>query len=161
MSSEVQQQSTTRVQIRGAVLPNHTSPGTNNSQDLSPHPKAKGGYPLIHQGKLQYTGTDPGSNKDCHPCPSPLTIGNSRMVDSTTPLETTGSRAPAMRRELVSAARDQTAKVPAFRRPQHTMPPGLAPGGGPGPVGHGWPYQGHKAPDNGPPRIIETCKPLH
>uniref|UniRef100_A0A674NVI8 Family with sequence similarity 184 member B n=1 Tax=Takifugu rubripes TaxID=31033 RepID=A0A674NVI8_TAKRU len=30
-----------------------------------------------------------------------------------------------------------------------------------GPVWHGWPYQGHIAPDNGAPRIIGTRKPLH
>ncbi|TWW67943.1 Cytoplasmic dynein 1 light intermediate chain 2 [Takifugu flavidus] len=30
-----------------------------------------------------------------------------------------------------------------------------------GPPDHGWPYQGHKAPDNGAPRIIGTRKPLH
>ncbi|TWW77391.1 hypothetical protein D4764_12G0007810 [Takifugu flavidus] len=63
-----------------------SSPGcperTNNSQDPSPHPKVKGGYPLIHRGKFQYTGTEPGSNYDCYPCPSPLTIGNSRVVES-------------------------------------------------------------------------------
>ncbi|TWW81826.1 hypothetical protein D4764_01G0016410 [Takifugu flavidus] len=61
-------------------------PGTNNSQDPSPHPKAKGGYPLIHRGKLQYTGTELGSNQNCHPCSLPLTIGNSRVVESPTPL---------------------------------------------------------------------------
>ncbi|TWW55882.1 hypothetical protein D4764_09G0009320 [Takifugu flavidus] len=72
--------------------------GTNNSQDPSPHPKAKGGYPLINRGKLQYTGTELGSNENCHPCPSPLTIGNSRVVESPTPLEKTGSRALAVRR---------------------------------------------------------------
>ncbi|TWW73574.1 GPI-anchor transamidase [Takifugu flavidus] len=51
----------------------------NNSQDLSPHPKAKESYPLIHRGKLQYSGTELGSNENCHPCPLPLTIGNSRV----------------------------------------------------------------------------------
>ncbi|TWW70651.1 hypothetical protein D4764_17G0001340 [Takifugu flavidus] len=175
-------------------------------QDPSPHPKAKGGYPLIHRGKLQYPGTEPGSNQNCPPCPSPLTIGNSIVLESPTPLEKTGSRALAVRREPVSAAGDQTAKVPAFGRyPTHNAPdphwrllqvvspqeggpmlplravpgwtpwaevrppgarqrapaPGLAPGGGPGPVCNGWPYQGHKAPDNGAPRIIGTVKPLH
>ncbi|TWW53708.1 hypothetical protein D4764_0113550 [Takifugu flavidus] len=69
--------------------------GTNNSQD--PSPTAKGGYPLIHWGKLHYTGTELGSNENCHPCPSPLTIGNSRVVESPTPLKKTGSRALAMR----------------------------------------------------------------
>ncbi|TWW69633.1 hypothetical protein D4764_18G0004390 [Takifugu flavidus] len=44
---------------------------------------------------------------------------------------------------------------------QCAPPPGLAPGGGPGPVCHGWPYQGHIAPDNGAPGIIGTRKPLH
>ncbi|TWW62400.1 hypothetical protein D4764_04G0010470 [Takifugu flavidus] len=128
--------------------------GTNNSQDPSPHPKAKGGYPLIHRGKLQYTGTELGSKQNCHPCLSPLTISNSRVVvglqylspiqsfflgdfiffflphlvlvqsfsivfsdgQSPTPLEKTGSRALAVRREPVYAAGDQTAKVPAFGR---------------------------------------------
>ncbi|TWW73423.1 hypothetical protein D4764_15G0008170 [Takifugu flavidus] len=64
--------------------------------DPSPHPKAKGGYPLIHRGKLQYTGTELGSNENCHPCLSPLTIGNCRVVESPTPLEKTGSRALAV-----------------------------------------------------------------
>ncbi|TWW60946.1 hypothetical protein D4764_05G0010360 [Takifugu flavidus] len=58
--------------------------------------QAKGGYPLINRGKLQYTGTELGSNENCHPCPLPLTIGNSRVVESPTPLEKTGSRALAV-----------------------------------------------------------------
>ncbi|KAK0132232.1 hypothetical protein N1851_032948 [Merluccius polli] len=47
---------------------------------------------------LQHTGTKPGGNKYCHPCPAPLTSGNSRVEESPTPLEKTGSRALAMRR---------------------------------------------------------------
>ncbi|TWW80934.1 hypothetical protein D4764_01G0007490 [Takifugu flavidus] len=39
-----------------------------------------------------------GSNQNCHPCSSPLTIGNSRVVESPTPLKKTGSRALAVRR---------------------------------------------------------------
>ncbi|TWW56196.1 hypothetical protein D4764_08G0001830, partial [Takifugu flavidus] len=77
-------------QAQKSVLPNHTSPGHTVAAN------AKGGYPLIHRGKLQYTGTELGSNENCHPCPSPLTIGNSRVVESPTPLKKTGSRALAV-----------------------------------------------------------------
>ncbi|KAK0151165.1 hypothetical protein N1851_007739 [Merluccius polli] len=73
-------------------------PGTNNSQDPSPHPKVEGGYPLVYRGELQHTGTKLGGNKYCHPCPAPLTSGNSTVEESPTPLEKTGSRALAMRR---------------------------------------------------------------
>ncbi|TWW73449.1 hypothetical protein D4764_15G0008430, partial [Takifugu flavidus] len=98
------------------------------AQDPSPHPKAKGGYPLIHRGKLQYTGTELGSNENCHPCLSPLTIGNSRVVESPTPLEKTGSKALAVRREPVYAVGDQTTKIPAFGRyPKHNAPDPFGP----------------------------------
>ncbi|TWW57373.1 hypothetical protein D4764_07G0000920 [Takifugu flavidus] len=100
---------------------------TNNSQDPSPHLEGKGGYPLIHRGKLQYAGTELGSNKNRHPCPSPLTIGNSRVVESPTPLEKTDSRALAVCQEPGSAG-DQTAKVPAFGRyRKHNEPDPLGP----------------------------------
>ncbi|TWW62945.1 hypothetical protein D4764_04G0015920 [Takifugu flavidus] len=106
-----------------------------------PPPEGEGRLPLIHRGKLQYTGTEPGSNQNCHPCPSPLTIGNSRVVESPTPLEKTGSRALAVRREPVYAAGDQTAKVPAFGRypTQHMHPTPLAPPAGGEPTGRGSP----------------------
>ncbi|TWW71179.1 hypothetical protein D4764_17G0006620 [Takifugu flavidus] len=79
-----------------------------------------------HLGKLQYTGTELGSNKNCHPCPSPLTIGNSRVLESPTTLKKTGSRALAVHQ--VYAAGDQTAKVPAFGRyPKHNAPDPLGP----------------------------------
>ncbi|KAK0148980.1 putative nuclease HARBI1 [Merluccius polli] len=51
--------------------------------------KAEGGYPLVYRGELQHTGTKPGGNKYCHPCPAPLTSGNSRVEESPTPLEKT------------------------------------------------------------------------
>lgn len=67
---------------------------TSNSEEPSPHPKPKGGY--LNLGKLQYKGTESGVNKKCHPCSLPLTIGNSRMEESLTPLEKAGSGAFAM-----------------------------------------------------------------
>ncbi|TWW81644.1 hypothetical protein D4764_01G0014590 [Takifugu flavidus] len=50
-------------------------------------------------------GIELGSNHNCHPCPSPLTIGNSRVVESPTPLEKTGSRALAVHRGGESTGR--------------------------------------------------------
>ncbi|TWW77333.1 hypothetical protein D4764_12G0007230 [Takifugu flavidus] len=85
-------------------------------------PEAKEGYPVIHWGKLQYTGTKLGSNQNCHSCPSPLTISNSRVVESPTPLEKTGSRALAVRQEPVYAAGDQTAKVVSPREEGPMLP---------------------------------------
>ena len=66
--------------------------GTNNSKDPPPHLKAEGGHPLIHRGKLQHTGTDSGGNEYRHPRSAPLPGGNSRVEESPTPLESTGSR---------------------------------------------------------------------
>ena len=37
-------------------------------------PKAEGGYPLVNWGKPQCAGTEPGYNKYCNPCQSPLAI---------------------------------------------------------------------------------------
>ncbi|KAK0150622.1 hypothetical protein N1851_008276 [Merluccius polli] len=91
--------------------PTHHQVAQTTIRIRPPHPKAEGGYPLVYR------------NKYCHPCPAPLTSGNSRVEESPTPLEKTGSRALAMRR-----AEDRTAKVPAFgRRPAHTAPDPLWP----------------------------------
>ncbi|TWW81764.1 hypothetical protein D4764_01G0015790 [Takifugu flavidus] len=69
-----------------------------------------------------------GSNQNCHPCPLPLTIDNSNVVESPTPLEKTGSRALAMCRGGEStgrgshvassgcAWRDSMSRGPATRR---------------------------------------------
>ena len=50
------------------------------SQDLSPHPKAEGGYPLVRRGKCKLTGTEPGGNKNRHPCPLPLNVSKCKRV---------------------------------------------------------------------------------
>ncbi|KAK3523982.1 hypothetical protein QTP70_017489, partial [Hemibagrus guttatus] len=73
-STEVQQQDTTRVQIRGAVPPNHTPPGSprrlavrpisrNNSETPIPGPKAQRNNPLIYRGKLQHMAAELGGYK--------------------------------------------------------------------------------------------------
>ena len=49
---------------------------TNISQELSPHPEAEVGYPLVHRGKLQRSGTEAGGNKNRCRCPLPLTVGS-------------------------------------------------------------------------------------
>ncbi|TWW68207.1 hypothetical protein D4764_19G0000050 [Takifugu flavidus] len=77
---------------------------------------------------LSSPDTELGSNQNRHPCPSPLTIVNSRVVESPTPLEKTGCRALAVSREAGYAAGGQTAKVPAFGRyPTQNAPNPLGP----------------------------------
>ena len=59
--------------------------GTNNSLGLSPAPESGAGF--VHQLQLQCTGTMSQDNKNCHSHLLPLTIGNSRVEESSTPPE--------------------------------------------------------------------------
>ena len=72
--------------------------GTDHNHNPFAHPKTDGGYPLIHRGKHQRTGTEPGDIKNRHPCQLPLTFGNSGVEDSPTTFEKAISTALAVRR---------------------------------------------------------------
>ncbi|KAK3509347.1 hypothetical protein QTP70_029058, partial [Hemibagrus guttatus] len=113
-STEVQQQDTTRVQIRGAVPPNHAPPGwvlhtavwpvsRNNSETPIPGPKAQGNNPLVYQGKLQHMAAELGGYKQAHTSPTPLTMGNSREEEGPTSLKELGSRAQACMFEVMTS----------------------------------------------------------
>ncbi|KAK3523144.1 hypothetical protein QTP86_020197 [Hemibagrus guttatus] len=104
-STEVQQQDTTRVQISGAIPPNHAPPGSPRrlgtphcrsahkpKQQLDTYPRPKG----VYRGKLQHMAAELGGYKQAHPSPMPLTMGHSREEEGPTSLKKLGSRAQAV-----------------------------------------------------------------
>ena len=92
-SAEVQQQNTALVQIGvggGGILPSQAPPGLTVTANVS-----------IKVGRTRKSPEGallPGGNKNHHPCLPPLTVCNSRVEESPTPLDKAGSGALAVRR---------------------------------------------------------------
>ncbi|XP_077474081.1 aryl hydrocarbon receptor-like isoform X1 [Stigmatopora argus] len=62
------------------------------------------------RAKNFFSGTELGDNESTHPCPSPPTVGNSRMQACPTPLKRSGTRARAVQRVAITE-RDSTNNV--------------------------------------------------
>ncbi|KAI3361676.1 hypothetical protein L3Q82_001946 [Scortum barcoo] len=69
--------------------------GTNNSKRPIPNPKAQGSDPLVHQGELQHMAAELGSYKQAHTSSPLLTLGNSRVVEGSSPSQGAGFQSPA------------------------------------------------------------------
>ncbi|KAI3356613.1 hypothetical protein L3Q82_017820 [Scortum barcoo] len=86
--------------------------GTNNSKRLIPNPKARREVTLFTlRGELQHMAAELGTSP--HQLATPLTLGNSRVVEGPAPLKELGSRAQAMlcmeyKRHLSTTSNSQT-----------------------------------------------------
>ena len=85
-------------QLKHAVLCTAVRPISQNTRERPiPDPKAQGGDPLVHRGKLQHMAAELGSYKQAHTSSPPLAAGNSRIEESPASLKELGSRAQTVR----------------------------------------------------------------